>query len=496
MHVEAAEQSVRAQSPSGSMTRISPHSKRLVYAILIAQLLSVALAVTGVSSARLTDQGINAPTTQSFLNYCLLAVVFGTVHLAVPWLRVRAVETTQGNQSSDADSSEADNSCSGRPPPEDQGPSIRQQDSSKAGSCCLLSQLGTAKQPPAADPSGHLVRLRRLWPVFAAVAFIDVEANTLVTKAYQYTSLTSVTLLDCFTIPAVMILSWLVLRSRYRVGHLLGACCCIAGLSVLVLGDSRTDPTHNDLTNSVVGDVPSCGFGSSEPCMQQAGRFMGTSSADGSKPSAGSHPLLGDVLVLLGAVLYSICNVSQELLLGDVQPSELLAYIGLFGALISGVQAAALEHQALLAVDWLQLSVAGPMLAFAAAMFCFYTLVPQVLIMGGAAVLNISLLTSDVWAALARYLWFGGFGGSSAYFFLGSLAMVAVGIVVYAASGSPKDTGSRAGSPSGSPDDGTAPGGRRPAGVLHGRPQYTRLHSAEPDVESALSQQPLGSATL
>jgi hypothetical protein len=31
-------------------------------------------------------------------------------------------------------------------------------------------------------------------------------------QAYQYTSITSVTLLDCFTIPAVMALSWFVLR--------------------------------------------------------------------------------------------------------------------------------------------------------------------------------------------------------------------------------------------------------------------------------------------
>jgi Solute carrier family 35 len=36
---------------------------------------------------------------------------------------------------------------------------------------------------------------------FAALALIDMEANFLLNKAYRYTSITSVTLLDCASIP-------------------------------------------------------------------------------------------------------------------------------------------------------------------------------------------------------------------------------------------------------------------------------------------------------
>jgi len=36
---------------------------------------------------------------------------------------------------------------------------------------------------------------------FAAVAFLDVQANYAIVMAYRFTSLTSVTLLDCATIP-------------------------------------------------------------------------------------------------------------------------------------------------------------------------------------------------------------------------------------------------------------------------------------------------------
>lgn len=51
--------------------------------------------------------------------------------------------------------------------------------------------------------------------------------------------------------------------------------------------------------------------------------------------------------------------------------------------------------------------VALPFLGFSLALFSFSSIVPYVLLLGGATILNISLLTSDVWAAAARQLVFG-----------------------------------------------------------------------------------------
>lgn len=51
-----------------------------VQAVAIAQLLSVLLTIMGVTSAKLSEAGINAPTTQSFFNYLLLTVVCGSIH--------------------------------------------------------------------------------------------------------------------------------------------------------------------------------------------------------------------------------------------------------------------------------------------------------------------------------------------------------------------------------------------------------------------------------
>lgn len=48
------------------------------------------------------------------------------------------------------------------------------------------------------------------------------------------------------------------------------------------------------------------------------------------------------------------------------------------------------------------LQVIGLMAGFTAMLFTFYSLVPCVLNWGGSAVLNLSLLSSNFWAALAR----------------------------------------------------------------------------------------------
>lgn len=132
--------------------------------------------------------------------------------------------------------------------------------------CRSLLTTWTWSCPAAASACATSVSLRLPLPT----ANRQPQANLLVTSAYQFTSLTSITLLDCFTVPAVMALSLLVLRARYRLGHMAGAALCVLGLTVLVLGD-----------------------------------------ASASGADAGSRPLLGDALVVAGAVLYAMCNVSQ-----------------------------------------------------------------------------------------------------------------------------------------------------------------------------------------
>ncbi|XP_034074477.1 solute carrier family 35 member F2-like, partial [Gymnodraco acuticeps] len=61
--------------------------------------------------------------------------------------------------------------------------------------------------------------LKTKWWKYLLMGVADVEANYTVVKAYQYTTLTSIQLLDCFVIPVLMVLSWFFLKTRFRPVH-------------------------------------------------------------------------------------------------------------------------------------------------------------------------------------------------------------------------------------------------------------------------------------
>lgn len=249
--------------------------------------------------------------------------------------------------------------------------------------------------------------------------------------AFRYTSLTSVTLLDCFSIPASVLFSIFLLGSRYRPGHFIGAGICVLGLSFLIITEYTSNSGGGSGTN----------------------RNTITSGGEASPSSSNIvwAPLLGDVCVLLGASLYALCNVLTEKLLGsDVSTNQLLTLQGAFGFIISLVQAAVLyvPHRGGLLLantsgdnsgDETSPSSLGVVLGswagFIASMTSFYSLLPLQLTWGGAALLNLSLLTSDVWTGLARVLFFGGFQGHAALYFIISLVAVSAGIGLYTKSG-------------------------------------------------------------
>jgi solute carrier family 35 protein F1/2 len=67
-----------------------------------------------------------------------------------------------------------------------------------------------------------LTRLRLAWWRYALLGTLDVEANFLIVLAYRYTSITSVMLIDAWTIPCVMALSWWFLGARFQVCRYVG----------------------------------------------------------------------------------------------------------------------------------------------------------------------------------------------------------------------------------------------------------------------------------
>ncbi len=237
--------------------------------------------------------------------------------------------------------------------------------------------------------SGVRVVLRDRWWVYACLAVCDVEANFLVVLAYQYTSLSSVMLLDCFSIPCVMGLGRLVLGRRVTAWQLAGVLLCVGGVAVLVLSD-----------------------------------WLGGSFG---AASAAPHPVVGDLLCLASAVLYAVSNVGQEAAVLRASKTEYLAMLALFAAPLSLAQSAAVEHARWLSTDWTP-TVAGLMVGFGMCLFCVYALVPVMLERSGATFLNLSLLTSDVFAIVAGVLLF---GYIPTLFYAGGAVLIVAGLVVY-----------------------------------------------------------------
>ncbi|XP_057467440.1 uncharacterized protein LOC130756836 [Actinidia eriantha] len=223
------------------------------------------------------------------------------------------------------------------------------------------------------------------WYWYVVLGFVDVQGNYLVNKAFQYSSITSVTLLDCWTIAWVILLTWFLLGTRYSLWQFFGAALCVLGLGLVLISDA--------------------GVGG----------------------GGGSKPLLGDIIVIAGTLFFAMSNVGEEFCVKMKDRVEVVAMIGLFGTLVSVCQIAILERKNLESVTWsaeIILTFAG----YAVSSFMFYTLVPFVLKMSGATMFNLSVLTSDMWAVVIRIFFY---RQQVDWLYYVSFAIVVVGLIIY-----------------------------------------------------------------
>lgn len=227
------------------------------------------------------------------------------------------------------------------------------------------------------------------WYFYILLALIDVEANYVVVKAYQYTALTSVMLLDCWTIPCVLVLTWTFTNTKYKIGQLIGVCVCVLGLALVIFSDVHAEDR-----------------------------------------SGGSNVIWGDTLAIIGATFYAFSNVSEEIIIKKVDFVELVAFLGFFGTLISACQLFILERQELESISWTR-NAFLPFIGYAVSLFLFYSVAPFILRLGGSALLNLSLLTSDMWAVVIRVF---AYHQVVDWLFFVAFATVGVGLATYSAS--------------------------------------------------------------
>ncbi len=151
--------------------------------------------------------------------------------------------------------------------------------------------------------------------------------------------------------------------------------------------------------------------------------FLGESFHQGSS----SNPVVGDLLCLAAAVLYAVSNVGQEATVTQGSKLEYLALLGLFATPLSLGQSAGIEHARWVSTNWTPL-VIGCMVGFAVCLWCVYALVPIMLERSGATFLNLSLLTSDVFAIVAGIFLF---GFVPSLFYILAAVLIVAGLIVY-----------------------------------------------------------------
>ncbi|KAG9306753.1 hypothetical protein G9A89_005653 [Geosiphon pyriformis] len=197
---------------------------------------------------------------------------------------------------------------------------------------------------------------KRGWQYFL-LALVDLQGNFFALKAYQFTSLLSIQILDATGIPVVVVLSIILLKVTYHWSQYLGILICVAGIVTVIKGDFDTKRSSN--------------FG-------------------------GTDYVKGDIFCIVGATFYALSVVGEEWLVSQFPIWEILGQLGLWGSVLTTAQLLILERKELLDITWSP-GLVGFITAYSIAMFLLYSTTPQFLRFSSATFFNLSLLTSDVY---------------------------------------------------------------------------------------------------
>jgi len=200
--------------------------------------------------------------------------------------------------------------------------------------------------------------LRDGWKYFI-LSFLDVEGNYFTVLAYNSTNILSAQLINFWSIVCVVLLSFFLLKVRYRWLQIAGILLCCGGMGLLLASDHIT----------------------------------------GSNGGAGSNMLKGDLFAPLGATLYGVSNVFEEWFVSKRPMYEVLSFLGIFGVCINGVQAAIFDRSSFASATW-NSQIAGWLVGYTLCLCLFYSTAPLILRMGSAAVFDVNLLTANFWGVI------------------------------------------------------------------------------------------------
>ncbi|KAL3418842.1 hypothetical protein PVAG01_09063 [Phlyctema vagabunda] len=227
---------------------------------------------------------------------------------------------------------------------------------------------------------------------YAILSFMDVEGNYFTVLAYRYTNLLSAQLLNFWSIVCVVIISFTLLKVRYKWTQVAGILICCGGMGILLASDHITG-------------------------------------ANGGSPST---MLKGDLFGLAGATFYGMSNVFEEWFVSKRPSYEVLGMLGLFGIIINGTTAAIFDRDSFRSATW-DGDVAGYIVGYTLILFLFYSLAPLIFRMASAAFFDISLLTGNFWGTIIGIRVF---GYAIHYLYPIAFVLIIIGLVIYFLAGS------------------------------------------------------------
>eukprot|EP00347_Sterkiella_histriomuscorum_P000674 403374935 len=207
-----------------------------------------------------------------------------------------------------------------------------------------------------------------IWKFFIC-AMVDSQATLLIVKSYLYTSITSVMLLQVFSIPSALCLSIFFLKIRYRFNHYLALLFCAAGVAFSIVNDIVLHPKESGQDDNTL------------------------------------EALYGDLMVLVGAFLYATSNILQEhLIKTGADVFNYLGFLGLFGMIITALESCFWfkeyeQFQNVKSGDIYKISLYY--VGFVVINFIGYTTIPFFVRRSGATLLNISNLTTIIWSMIS-----------------------------------------------------------------------------------------------
>ncbi|KII66135.1 Solute carrier family 35 member F1 [Thelohanellus kitauei] len=199
--------------------------------------------------------------------------------------------------------------------------------------------------------------IKKEWWKYAIVAFCEFESCFLIIMSYHFTNYIVIQFIDCSTIFFVLVLSVIILKKRFFPCHLLGAFVAIAGVVMLIIFNSAENfPTLFKSKREVIGDI----------------------------------------MCLIGCLLYTFSNVLSEKFLEESLTIQWLLRIGIFSmpiVLVQGyLRACFTQYVEFYSKTglWIGLNIACSL--------AFYIVLPVILNKLGAARVTLLIVTSDLMA--------------------------------------------------------------------------------------------------